>query len=499
MAYIFASNPDALAGQKNFYDQTNIQLAERDRALRQQALDTYQQRQLEAQARADQQAYQFQQLALSQAAQAQNRADQQAAITADAYRFKLGREDTADANKESKRRFEAQMDLQKSQMDFGKAQNDYAQAYNDIQAGNIETAEDIGRLYPGLSTLDTARATAALTGKQKGEVAAYNQIASAAQAATGFIRSQTTPKPVTSGSLWWKKTETPPAVQLDEEQAMNALAQNKNFAKALPHLSWDESTQSFMPNIPKPAILSSPTPTPAPTPSPALAIPPITPITIPSVAPTTQPQPAAASSPSPAIPKDRLMEMARKAKRVRTVNDIPLDAEGFFLLDDGSLVEHNPTFAALPVPPRNPSARSAQPVPSGVPQTPEITSTPAVLQPPQNARVQANPLASNNLVSLDDPTLDSMVYSGFTGGEKAVSSFRKALRTKEQAVLDRLQAVKMQNPGKSVTLVKRGGQTLIGLDGRPFQEPVTYYAQIGASQVPPAMQPTNNAYQFRIQ
>jgi hypothetical protein len=266
--FIFASNPDSLANQRNVADQENIGLAQSDQQARQRAIDIGQQRQIEAQqrAQAEQDAqFQFQQ---QQAAQAQ--AEQQ-----NDFRFNLGRQDQAAAAAEDKRRFDIGAKQTQQQIDAGKGQNDYVEAVNAIESGDITNPDDLTKGFPSLTPTQKQRAVMYLSMKTKKQGQDYQSVAAAANAATGIVAPPFNPTPAVKPH-WWSSTppsEKPPA-PLTEDEAMGKLASDKNaigLRKFLPALTWDEANQRFMPAIPKPEgwMPNSVAPAAAPSPQPS--------------------------------------------------------------------------------------------------------------------------------------------------------------------------------------------------------------------------------------
>jgi hypothetical protein len=250
--FIFGSGVDQLANQRNVADQENIGLAQSDQQARQRAIDIGQQRQIEAQqrAQAEQDAqFQFQQ---QQAAHAQ--ADQQ-----NDFRFNLGRQDQAAAAAEDKRRFDIGAKQTQQQIDAGKGQNDYVEAVNAIESGDITNPDDLTKGFPSLTPTQKQRAVMYLSMKTKKQGQDYQSVAAAANAATGIVNP---PPPVAPPAqsgwnrFWHGATPAAKApAPLTEDEAMGKLASDKNaigLRKFLPALTWDEANQRFMPAIPKP-------------------------------------------------------------------------------------------------------------------------------------------------------------------------------------------------------------------------------------------------------
>jgi hypothetical protein len=270
--FVFGGSPDALAGQQNFYDQTNIELAQKERDLQQRQIDEAQRQQ----AQADEQA----QAQDPADAQFRFQAQQEAAANAEnQYRFNLGRQDEQAANAESKRQFDTQTALTKQQIAAQTGGADYSEAYNAIANGDVVTPDDLAKSFPSLTPIQKQRAAMYLQQKKTRDVQDYQQIAAGAAAATGAVRPPTT-QTVTKGG-WFSSptTNTVPAVNLTEDQAMASLASMKQFAKVLPHLVWNEEDQKFEPAIKPPAGFVFP----------GLAVPPPS-MTVPApVAPGTPP------------------------------------------------------------------------------------------------------------------------------------------------------------------------------------------------------------------
>lgn len=243
--FIFGTNPDQLAQQRNVADQMNISLAQDQQRQAQDQINRQQAAQFEAarQRQAEQDSsFQF---AANQAAQ--TKADQE-----NEFRFGLQRQDQAAATAEDTRRFNAQLELQKSQIAGTKGQTDYAEAINAIENGDVTTPADLAKSFSNLTPQQKQRAGMYLGGKNRRESQDYQSVVDAANAATGVVRPPdvtTTAKP-----HWWSSpvTTTTPAAKLTEDQAMAKLSGVKALQKFLPALTWDEDKQQFVPAVPKP-------------------------------------------------------------------------------------------------------------------------------------------------------------------------------------------------------------------------------------------------------
>lgn len=206
-SFIFASNPDALSSSRFNYDQSNIQMAERDRALRQKAIDEQNQqffrnqelmradaiRQQDAEARAQEGMFQF---AQNQQAQNQNRQDQY-------FQFGVNRSDRAAQNLEAKRQF-----------DVGTGEKTREFNYN------------------------TKRLEAKDAEQLQNEVEQYKGVLSIAKAATELVK----PEGFRNLPTWMQKS-----FPLDEQTAMERLSQDRSMARHLDKLQWDEQGQQFFP------------------------------------------------------------------------------------------------------------------------------------------------------------------------------------------------------------------------------------------------------------
>lgn len=257
MAYIFGGDINSLAGQKNTYDQMNVNLALQDRALRQKAQDEYQQQMITAQRQAEedarQNAAQRFQFDLGQ----QDRADRLAGQAYDRgmrmFDFTTGRADRAAQDAESRRRFDIQTGLETQRLNAAKGQGDYSELVNAVQSGGVKTPEEIDSLFGHLSDGQRDRAKTYLAAAQQGKLEDYQAVDAAARAATGMVR----PKPVAAvpGAHFWNRDiPAVPAKVLNEDEAMAALAGVKALNKFLPQLTWDEASQSFQPVMRKPGF-----------------------------------------------------------------------------------------------------------------------------------------------------------------------------------------------------------------------------------------------------
>ena len=243
MAFIFAGSPDALANQRLATDRTNIDLAQTEREAQQRAIDQYNQNQIAADRQAEedrrqQQAEQFQfaNLAASQGA------DQRAAQT-QAYQFGQREADVAAERKQSAYQFGETQKLKKEELGAGQAQNDFANLMRGIESGDITSPEDIEATYTHLTPQQKVMATQHLTNTLNLQGQQYQQSLGAAAAATRQVLQR-------SGvPSWFPRGSS----KIDESSAMSALAGDKQLAKYLPLLKWDEDSQQFVPILKKPS------------------------------------------------------------------------------------------------------------------------------------------------------------------------------------------------------------------------------------------------------
>lgn len=267
MAYIFASNPDALAGQRNFYDTTNIQMAQRDQALRQKAEDDARQSYIFAQqqahddqVRAQQQAQQYQFAANQDARQAQRDATQ-------AYQFGVGQKNLAAENVESKRRFdigtgltEKEIAAKGEQYKYEKGQKDFSELATAIQNGEISDPIQIDTLFNNLDEQNRNRGKAYLNSKLNGLKDDWQTINQAALLATSIVAPKIEePKPVSHMfGLYSTTPKKPEQKNLDTGDAMKILASsnNKTLLQYQPLIQWNETDQKFEP-ITKPPTLGA--------------------------------------------------------------------------------------------------------------------------------------------------------------------------------------------------------------------------------------------------
>lgn len=267
MAYIFASDPNALAGQKNYYDQMNVNLAVRDQEARQRAIDTAQQQQVNANAAnqaAQQQAYQF--------AQQQRAAEADTAYNRGVQSYQFGQQGKNE--QERIREFNVGTDLQQQQIGAQKQAALYGEALQAVDAGDITTPDDIEKNYSTLAPDQKQRLNAYLTASTQRKGDQYQQALSAAAAATGAVVGSGTPAAPAVPGAHFGNSATPakpavPAPTLTEDQAMAKLAGLKGFTKVMPLLSFDADEQKFVPNMKAPTPPSALT---APPPAPSTAL-----------------------------------------------------------------------------------------------------------------------------------------------------------------------------------------------------------------------------------
>lgn len=288
MAFIFASNPDSLAGQKNYYDQSNIRLAENDQRARQAMIDEQNRQALRNQELMRADAMQAQQAQLAAAQNAFNFQQNQMVRQDDkadrAFKFGIDRADRAAENKEQRRQFDVGSDLKKTQLADSKAQGDYVELVNAIGDNSITSPSQIDALFGHLSKPDLDRAKVYFHSKQQGLNDEYQAVNNAAQAATAQVVAKAVPATDNTHTiLRFLPSNAKPAVpspRLTEQEAMKKLIdvpKNPLLKNYMDLIQWDEGAQQFVPIIKKPqgftfAAPSPPTATaPSPLPSPAVS------------------------------------------------------------------------------------------------------------------------------------------------------------------------------------------------------------------------------------
>lgn len=194
MAYVFGSNFDQVAGQKNFYDNLNLRVAEQNRAAQQKAIDDqrqsmiFQQRQQEEDARqAVDQQYRFGQ------AQAQTDAQKRSENNA-AYQFNAQMASKARGDAQKASEFSQSLDFSKQQAATQTGQKailgDFNEAAGLVQNGAYDqNPEKIGQDYAHLAPQQLKVLNSLWDIRNKTAQDKFNALKTSADAATEFAQS----------------------------------------------------------------------------------------------------------------------------------------------------------------------------------------------------------------------------------------------------------------------------------------------------------------------
>lgn len=236
MAFIFASDPNSLASSRMGYDQLNVNLAEKDRAARQQAIDQQNQNYVLAQqqARKDaeeqaQRQYQFASLSANQ---------QQSAASADTQKFQFNAEE---ADKKAQReqgayQFGESQKLKSKELDANQAYGDFQSVMNGIQTGDITDPTDIST-HDKLTPEQKASALSHLATVTAKHAQDYQGLAGVAKGATLAVKP----------TGFFSRFQT-----LSEADAMDRLAFDPTYRRLAEKLVWNEAAQQFEPNLTPP-------------------------------------------------------------------------------------------------------------------------------------------------------------------------------------------------------------------------------------------------------
>lgn len=241
--FLMGNSYDSLQASRKGYDDLAVQMAERDRQARADAWKQSQDAAIFAQRQAEEdgrqrraQDYQFSQAATNE----QDRRDQMAN-----RRFEFGvtskQHDTSEARiaKSEADRIQMQKDTNATNLKLGNEDADYREAVNRIDKGMIAHPSDIDTLFPNMNAEQKARAASYWKEQNDRAHEDYQSITGYAKAANGITKDLRSKA---------KKDGTP----MTEDEAYGLLGAQRSTAKWLPTLRFDEATQQWTPQMPKP-------------------------------------------------------------------------------------------------------------------------------------------------------------------------------------------------------------------------------------------------------
>lgn len=150
MAYIFGSNWDALAQQENYRNSQALELSERDRALRQRAIEQSQENYRFTQQMAARDAERQAALEERRFSTALGLGEQRRQERREDYRFNLGQQERESARKEDARRYEAGVLFDKDKLKSSEGRQQLAELVGMAAKGVIPDDADMGSLFPSL-------------------------------------------------------------------------------------------------------------------------------------------------------------------------------------------------------------------------------------------------------------------------------------------------------------------------------------------------------------
>jgi hypothetical protein len=252
--FVFGSNPSDLAGQRNWYDQTNISLAKDDRDARQNAIQRYQNQLVEARRQAEQDARQDQVMQFNYDQLASNDAARQEQTKTNAFQFGAGQQDKAAALAENKRQFDTSETRLNKQFDFNQGQSKTIDANNQLKeligmfkSDSVPADSDVTQLFPALTDAQKNYARQVAEQQKKFE---SDRINSAAEQATHLVRQLGGVAAAVPNTRWFGGlgvfNNAKDAVQLNADKAFSTLNGDKELREWASDLIWDDVGQRFV-------------------------------------------------------------------------------------------------------------------------------------------------------------------------------------------------------------------------------------------------------------